>query len=155
MEDVKRVAVVVLDDSNDGEGLLKKPQLEIVSDGNPEWLDWPGHWGNSRGGGLNSASPVGPAHQSQWSDPGTFAEEADPCHERMIESPKARRAVQGDDRGASPPATPEILATRIVHTDRLRIDYRLAEPVRGAAQLVVSETARRGVARRVGRSPPR
>jgi Tol biopolymer transport system component len=132
-----------LDDNNDGEGLFKHPQMEVVSDGNPSWLDWPGHWGNSRGGGLDSASPVGPQQHAQWSDPGTFAEEADPCHERFIESaPKAREAARpGSEDASDLPATPEILAARIVRGDRLRIDYRLAETVRGPASLLVSVDA--------------
>ena len=129
-----------LDDNNDGEGLFKHPQMEVVTDGNPGWLDWPGHWGNSRGGGFNTESPVGPAQKPQWSDPGAFAEEADPCHERFIESaPKARAAARAEDDGASGlPARPEILGARIVGTDRLRIDYRRAKPVKGPAQLLVS-----------------
>jgi hypothetical protein len=132
-----------LDDNNDGEGLLKQPQLEVVTDGNPGWLDWPGHWGNSRGGGFNQESPVGPAQKPQWSDPEAFAEEAGSCYERFIESaPKARAGPQAED-GGSPgrPARPEILGTRILGTDRLRIDYRLAQPVKGRAQLFVSVDA--------------
>jgi len=132
-----------LDDNNDGEGMLKQPQLEVVTDGNPGWLDWPGHWGNSRGGGFNTESPVGPAQKPQWSDPGALAEEADSCYERFIESaPKARAAMPTDGGGAQerPPA-PEILGMQIVRGDRLRIDYRLAQPVKRKAQLFVSVDA--------------
>jgi hypothetical protein len=129
------------EDSNDGEGIVNRPQMEIVSDGNPEWLDWPGHWGNSRGGfPFKSASPQGPAQKDEWSDPGTFAEEADPCFERFVE-PQPRQAARAEGPSASSaPAAPEILATRIVRKDRLRIDYRLADPV-GKAQLLVSVDA--------------
>lgn len=130
-----------LDDNNDGEGILiQNPALEVIGDGSPSWVDWPGHWGNSRGGGLNQSSPVGPAQKLPWSDPGTFAEEAGPCFERLSEAaPKARSAAGADD--ALRPAAPEILGIRIVRRDRLRIDYRIAERRDGPMQLVVSVDA--------------
>jgi hypothetical protein len=130
-----------LDDNNDGEGCSNSH--------NWRWSPtatrggWPGHWGNSRGGGFNQESPVGPSQKPQWSDPEAFAEEADSCYERFIEAaPKARAGTQAEDGGVpGRPARLEILGTRIVGTDRLRIDYRLAQPVKRKAQLFVSVDA--------------
>lgn len=127
-----------LDDNNDGEGMLiGEPALEVITDGSPSWVAWPGHWGNSRGGGLNQSSPVGPAQKSQWSDPTAFAEEAEPCFDRLEESPSRARGGPGGSDEPSVSA-PTIIDTRPVAGDRVRIDYRLGERQAGPAQLVVS-----------------
>jgi Tol biopolymer transport system component len=127
-----------LDDNNDGEGLFIHPEMAVITDGDPGWLDWPGHWGNSRGGGLNSASPVGPERHSQWSDPGTFAEEAEPCYDRFKEAAPKAQAETRPGKASGLPAAPEILSTRIVRGDRVQIDYRLGEPIGGPSSLLVS-----------------
>jgi len=64
-----------------GDGEPLKPALENLGRTQPSWLDWPGHWGNSRGGSpLESASPTGPAFgHEQWTSPAAYAAGADHC----------------------------------------------------------------------------
>ena len=45
------------DDYANGEGASDTPPLEIVDGELPGWLAWPGHWGNSRGGGRTRPAP--------------------------------------------------------------------------------------------------
>jgi hypothetical protein len=75
----------VVTDTADGEGPSLDPGLIIIGDSLPGWLTWPGHWGNSRGGGLNSSSPRGPAFQSAWEDPAGYADDADECSRTLDE----------------------------------------------------------------------
>jgi hypothetical protein len=57
-------------DRADGEGATVRPTVQDVTKREPRWLDWEGHWGNSRGGGLDQKSPQGPKfHHPEWEDP--------------------------------------------------------------------------------------
>jgi Vacuolar protein sorting-associated protein 62 len=73
----------VVTDYVDGGGPLVQPGLVDLGSSSPSWLSWPGHWGNSRGGGLNSTSPDGPAFHGAWSDPAGYAAGADECSENL------------------------------------------------------------------------
>jgi Tol biopolymer transport system component len=97
------------DDPPEESGHQVRPLLEVVSDTYPEWVDWPGHWGNSRAGGLlatfESNSPLGPAEQTSenWSDPLGFHDDAHGCFDRRLEptivpiaSPRIDVTRQGD-----------------------------------------------------------
>ena len=53
-------------DYADGKGSSVRPTLEVLSDGEPAWLVWPGKWGSS------DSSPTGPAHKGQWRNPTAF-----------------------------------------------------------------------------------
>jgi hypothetical protein len=75
----------VVTDYADGEGPSVRPGLAIFGSSPPTWLSWPGHWGNSRGGGLNSESPDGPAFHSAWIDPAGYAAGADECSRTLDE----------------------------------------------------------------------
>lgn len=47
--------------------------IRIGQNVRPKWVDWPGYWGNSRGGIAGTESPHGPKFQSaKWSDPESF-----------------------------------------------------------------------------------
>jgi Tol biopolymer transport system component len=79
------------DDYANGDGFAIQPSLQIVTDSRPSWIDWPGHWGNSRAEEpLESESPAGPKFHEQWGDPGKFAVEADGCFERWHEPSSLR-----------------------------------------------------------------
>ena len=41
-------------DYSDGKGPSVRPTLEVLSDGEPAWVLWPGKWGSS------DSSPTGP-----------------------------------------------------------------------------------------------
>jgi hypothetical protein len=73
----------VVVDYVDGGGPLVQPGLVILGSSPPSWVSWPGHWGGSRGGGLNSESPDGPAFHGAWEDPAGYAAGADECSENL------------------------------------------------------------------------
>jgi parallel beta-helix repeat protein len=75
----------VVTDYVDGGGPLVQPGLIDLGSSPPSWLSWPGHWGNSRGGGLNSESPDGPAFHGAWIDPAGYASGADECSRTLEE----------------------------------------------------------------------
>jgi hypothetical protein len=69
-------------DQADGEALdgLVTPGVEEVTETDPAWMAWPGHWGDTNGG---AGSPVGPSqgdHQARWNDPGAWASGLDECN---------------------------------------------------------------------------
>jgi hypothetical protein len=61
------------------------PSVEVLDEHSPSWIDWPGHWGNSRGIKGAFESPRGPKEHSGW-DPDAFAEAAHEC-ESSYEGP--------------------------------------------------------------------
>jgi hypothetical protein len=73
-------------DENDGRGLRVRPRMLRVTASSPEWMRYPGRWGNSRAGWIPGEmdSPRGPAFQPQgrWSDPSGWAARARPCTRR-------------------------------------------------------------------------
>jgi hypothetical protein len=65
-------------DIADGERPAPELTLEIVSDPPPDWLRWPGRWGDTRARvrGLEQPSPHGPAHHhDQWDDPAALLQD--------------------------------------------------------------------------------
>jgi hypothetical protein len=67
------------------DGAVEFPSLYLVDlDPTAGWVQWPGHWGNSRG---DSPSPQGPMHQGsgKWSDPISWSEaHAKGCTEDQV-----------------------------------------------------------------------
>ncbi len=60
-------------DYANGKGPAITPSIEVLGDELPNWLEWPGHWGNSRSSNpLEQESPTGPKQHSEW-DPEDFA----------------------------------------------------------------------------------
>jgi hypothetical protein len=98
-----------------GDGQTIKPALIDVSTSRPSWEDWPGHWGNSRGGNpifheLESISPEGPAQHPLWIEPKQFVEDHNnSCYSSYLgpplEEPQAKRAA-----GLQEASTPVIVA---------------------------------------------
>jgi hypothetical protein len=70
-------------DEADGRGRRVRPPVERVSETEPRWMAWPGHWGEDEAGWVpgEQSSPRGPAFQpDRWDDPGRFhAAEARAC----------------------------------------------------------------------------
>lgn len=64
------------------------PGVNLITSSTPSWVQWPGHWGNSKGGGqLSATSPTGPAVSSahaSFSHPQAFDDVSDPCTSRLI-----------------------------------------------------------------------
>jgi len=58
-------------DQADGQGPKIQPTLEVVADNQPAWLQWPGHWGDTKPGflPLDSLSPTSPGRRPHWLDP--------------------------------------------------------------------------------------
>ena len=65
-------------DLADGRRRSPRLELEIVGDGSPSWVAWPGRWGDTpvRIRDLQQPSPRGPAAHGHWSDPGRLLAEA-------------------------------------------------------------------------------
>jgi hypothetical protein len=95
-------------DNNDAAGPSIRPSVIDVSGVNePNWLNWPGHWGSSKATTLVDApligpvkipgeadSPRGPAFQgAKWTNPSQFAAEADECELEGSEDPGASPEV--------------------------------------------------------------
>jgi Tol biopolymer transport system component len=107
------------DDHADGVGGSVVPAVAVVGNPAPEWLAWPGHWGNSRGGGLNQASPTGPAFHSQWTDPSGWAQSAGSCLGRLRSS--LRRGRSSAARRVGRP----LLVAAELHGQRVEVTYRI------------------------------
>jgi hypothetical protein len=120
----------VIDDVADGKGREVSPTLELLSDGSPGWVGWPGRWGSTKARNrLESNSPRGPAQHGQWDDPLTFHEEADEFDPRRMAP------------GPAPPAPhrPTIRVRR--EGDRAVLGYSFPKPTAAhpaAVQLLVS-----------------
>ncbi len=111
----------VIVDYADGNGPAVQPGLVILQDSPPSWLAWPGHWGNSRGGGLNSESPTGPAFHGSWSDPAGYAAGADECsrtlEEEELEEPYEMRSAESTAYGSMSSVT--------FHGRQPQVEYRV------------------------------
>ena len=100
-------------------------KLEIVREGEPEWkwLDWPGHWGDTKQATIqlpflsvhppfDSDSPVGPAMHKQWHEPYLLAPEL------VTTRPPAE--------GIEPAAIPRMAKVRATRSDGgLAVDYEV------------------------------
>jgi VPS62-like protein len=112
----------VVPDEADGRGARVDPRLEVIDDGSPGWVDWPGRWGSTRARNvLESDSPRGPRQKASWRDPLAF-------HEAARERRRVRGAVPGEPALLSPPR-PEISARR--EDGHAVISYRFPEPTSG------------------------
>jgi hypothetical protein len=107
-------------DYSDGKGPRVRPALEIVGDGGPGWVRWPGKWGSSDG------SPRGPADHKQWRDPGGY-------HREMGGSTRGRsaraRALTAPELPA-PPA-PKLTVHRV--EDRAVVVYEFPKQLRSGS----------------------
>lgn len=102
-------------------------KLEIVREGEPgwKWLDWPGHWGDSKPATIrlpfishaihppfDSDSPVGPAMHKQWNEPHLLAPELS----------TARPPIEGVEAAA----IPRMAKVRASRSDGgLAVDYEV------------------------------
>ena len=79
----------VVPDYADGRGReVAAAALDVVGDGAPAWVAWPGRWGSTKARSrLESPSPRGPRHQEKWSEPLTFFEECDDLRRRRAGPP--------------------------------------------------------------------
>jgi hypothetical protein len=93
----------------------RSPELALhvvdASDDAWRWLQWPGHWGDTKAGSspLDSDSPVGPAAHEQWNDPLVLVAKAE-----AVEVAPASRAP-------SPPPPPRVSADW--HDGGIRVTY--------------------------------
>jgi hypothetical protein len=85
-------------DFADGEGAALQPGLVILGSSPPSWVNWPGHWGNSRG---EFDSPTGPAFHSAWTDPAGYADGAAECSQTELEEFEEEFEVQASPYTAS------------------------------------------------------
>jgi hypothetical protein len=73
-------------DEADGRGERVRPRLVRIDVDRPDWMRYPGRWGDSRAGWVpgEMSSPRGPAFQPQgrWSNPTGWAAAARPCTRR-------------------------------------------------------------------------
>jgi hypothetical protein len=116
-------AGAVLDEA-DGNGGAVVPGLVDISTP-PAWIKWPGRWGSSAGGGVNSGSPNGPAHggnAGKWNDPITWVYSVSGCTEGQTQAAaSARRKARTHIRVARPPQ-PVVHVRR--HGSRVSVRYR-------------------------------
>jgi Right handed beta helix region/Vacuolar protein sorting-associated protein 62 len=93
-------------DHANGKGPAITPSVEVIGQDPPSWLEWPGRWGNSRGGVIpgQAESPTGPKQNSGW-DPDDFAEGAAGCEENYDGESEWERSQAAN---ASPVAAPTV-----------------------------------------------
>jgi hypothetical protein len=80
-------------DMADGKRAAPKLALELIDDGSPSWVDWPGSWGDTRPRvqGIDQPSPNGPSAHTQWPDPKDLVKHSrtptrvDPAHPPEVE----------------------------------------------------------------------
>ena len=103
-------------DLADGKRRSPRCALEIVADGDPPWIGWPGAWGDTpaRVGGIDQPSPRGPSAHRQWHDPDSIlATAVQPVRKDAIAPPavtivrdQGRLRIDFDfSRQQGPPAT--------------------------------------------------
>jgi len=70
-------------DDADGDGLRVRPRVVRITESRPDWMRYPGRWGDTRAGWFPGEmdSPRGSAFQPQgrWSNPEGWAAAADSC----------------------------------------------------------------------------
>jgi hypothetical protein len=117
-------------DLADGKRNSPRCTLEIVDDGSPPWIAWPGIWGDTptRVGGIDQPSPRGPSAHGQWRNPnGILATAVQPVRKDAIAAPIAKISR---DQG------------------RLRIDFDLTKqqgPPAESLQITVNSRDEEGV----------
>lgn len=91
----------------DGKREAPELRLVVISDDGPRWVAWPGFWGDTKAHieGLEEASPRGPSQHPQW------------------ENPDALLAGTIDRQVKTPPAPPELDATREHRELWVRFDF--------------------------------
>jgi hypothetical protein len=83
----------LVDDVADGKGARVSPRVEVLVDGSPRWVAWPGRWGSTVARWqAESNSPVGPRQHGQWAHPLAFHDDAleyDPRRAAALPPPAA------------------------------------------------------------------
>jgi hypothetical protein len=108
-------------DNADGTGPHVTPALVVLGDAQPGWAHWPGFWGDTKGTGVNSTSPIGPGPHRQWHNPALLAAAA------------AVAAAAAKPAPPAVPAAPKIAVRR--EGDHAVVSYELPDP---AARVVVA-----------------
>jgi hypothetical protein len=74
-----------LPDHNDGQGYRVRPELIVLSDTEPAWVQWPGSWGGTKAPpdvlgkiGIDANSPTAPNRHLAWNQPDVFHTSCDP-----------------------------------------------------------------------------
>jgi hypothetical protein len=120
-------------DNADGRRRAPRPAtLEIVGDASPDWVAWPGYWGDTRalfsGDPLDQPSPRGPGQHAQWRKP-----------DALIDAAETQAAKPLPAAPVVPPLPASVTASRVgVH---LELDYTFPTPAPGQpapATLVVT-----------------
>jgi hypothetical protein len=104
-------------DNADGKGPHVTPALVVLGDAQPGWALWPGFWGDTKGTGINSTSPVGPGAHTQWRNPALLAAEA------------AQAAAAAKPAPPPVPSAPKIAVRR--EGDHAVVAYELPDPASG------------------------
>jgi hypothetical protein len=111
----------IVPDHNDNKGPRVQPNLNVISDGDPGWVGWPGRWGSTRHWlklpfvTLGADSPPGPAQHGAWTNP----------HKFHLDAREAKQLGPMAGTDLAKPATPEVEARR--HGDRAVVSYRLPD----------------------------
>ena len=115
----------IVPDHNDAGGPLVRPQLNLIEDGDPAWVAWPGRWGSTKAliGPIGSDSPPGPRRHGAWRDPLAFHNDARPAQDLA--------PIAGAD--LPKPAAPQIEAKR--DGTRAAVSYSFPQPDPSAPKL--------------------
>jgi hypothetical protein len=100
-----------------------RPALNVIEDGSPAWVAWPGRWGSTRSlipPVVGADSPPGPRWHGAWTDPQRFHEEARPA------------AELGAVAGVGQPAPPRARVEASRRRARALVSYEFPRPKRGA-----------------------
>jgi hypothetical protein len=107
-------------DEADGQGMVTRPQVDVVTSGLPRWILWPGLWGNS------SDVIRGPGGHLAWQDPDAFNAQATPCAvSGSTGASAARRRTRGAIRAPSVTAAAAPNLRAHVRGRQVEVDYTI------------------------------
>ena len=128
-------------DQADGKGPQITPTLEVLDDGTPAWVLWPGLWGDTKptSSPLDSSSPKSPGRRPHWLNPAALVatqsrQAPAPAPPRTTVKRVGDQLVVGYE--ASPDATALVVALRPAGSDAPAVTRAFAlDAARGEVEL--------------------
>jgi hypothetical protein len=115
------------EDTANGDGEVRIPSVDVLTDTSPTWLAWPGLWGGTNTGGeIGANSPTGPAQKGlRWTNPVSWESSQGACTAPIApSSPQAMDAPRTTASGRRYGQPPLPVATAKLSGRTVSISYR-------------------------------